>query len=159
MKALEAGTCKGKLSLLNKVLVAVDLSEHSAATASYAAELANCFGASLTLVHVHDPVPLYEYASETTCTILDEQRDDLCKRLRGLTERLRKMGVACDAFFLDGDPAQQISAFAEEINADLIVIGGHRSTLLGRFFNLDKAPQIRRRVRRPVLIYPETIPN
>ena len=100
MKALEAGTCKSKLSLLNKVLVAVDLSEHSAATASYAAELANCFGASLTLVHVHDPVPLYEYASETTCTILDEQRDDLCKRLRGLTERLRKMGVACDAFFL-----------------------------------------------------------
>jgi len=154
MKALQAETGESKLRLLNKVLVAVDLSENSATTATYAAQLAKCFGASLTLTHIHEPVPLYEYASETTCTILDEQRDDLCKRLRGLTEQVRKMGVACEAFFLDGDPAQQISAVAEEINADLIVIGGHRSTLVGRFFNLDKAPQIRRRARLPVLIFP-----
>jgi hypothetical protein len=40
----------------------VSLAEQSEATATYAAELAKCFGASLTLDHVHDPVPLYEYA-------------------------------------------------------------------------------------------------
>src|SRR5277367_1703936 len=142
MKTVETEKRRPKFVSIKKVLVAVDLSEQSEATATYAAELAKCFAASLTLVHVHDPVPLYEYASETTCTVLDEQREDLQKLLNELTQRVRKLGVVCRSVFLDGDPAGRISALASEIDADLIVTGSRPTTFLGSLFSQHKVPQI-----------------
>jgi nucleotide-binding universal stress UspA family protein len=134
-------------------LVAVALSEQSEATVAYAAELAKCFGAALTLVHVLNPVPLYEYASKTTCTVLDVQREDLEKLLGELTQEVRKLGVVCRSVFLDGDPAEQISALASDIDADLIVTGSRPSTFLGSLFSQHKAPQIMHRAHCPVLVY------
>ena len=153
MNTLEAERLTSELISVKKVLVAVDLSEQSEATATYAAELAKCFGASLTLVHVHDPVPLYEYASETTCTVLDEQREDLKKLLDELTQEVRKLGLVCRSVFLDGNPAEQISALASDIDADLIVTGSRPSTFLGSLFSQHKAPQIMHRAPCPVLVY------
>ena len=153
MNTLEAERRTPKLLSIKKVLVAVDLSEQSEATATYAAELAKCFGAPLTLVHVHDPVPLYEYAGETTCTMIDEQREDLEKLLDELTQKVRKLGLVCRSLFLDGDPAEQISALASDIDADLIVTGSRPSTFLGSLFSQHKATQIMHRAPCPVLVY------
>jgi nucleotide-binding universal stress UspA family protein len=153
MNTLEAEKRLPKFVSIKKVLVAVDLSEQSEATATYAAELAKCFGASLTLVHVHNPVPLYEYASETTRTVLDEQREDLQKLLNELTQQVRKLGLACRSVFLDGDPAERISALASDIDADLIVTGSRPSTFLECLFTQHKPPQIMHRAPCPALIY------
>ena len=153
MNALEIEQRRPKFVSIKKVLVAVDLSEQSEATATYAAELAKCFGASLTLVHVHDPVPLYEYASETTCTVLDEQREELQKLLGKLAQQLRKLGLVCRSVFLDGDPAEQVATLASDIDADLIVTGSRPSTFLGSLFGQHKAPQIMHRAPCPVLVY------
>jgi nucleotide-binding universal stress UspA family protein len=153
MNTLETKKRRPKFVSIKKVLVAVDLSEQSEATTTYAAELAKYFGASLTLVHVHDPVPLYEYASETTCTVLDEQREDLQRLLNELTQRVRKLGLVRRSVFLDGDPAERISALAGEIDADLIVTGSRPSTFLGSLLSQHKAPQIMHRAPCPVLIY------
>ena len=153
MNALEIEQRRPKFVSIKKVLVAVDLSEQSEATATYAAEIAKCFGASLTLVHVHDPVPLYEYASETTCMVLDEQREDLQKLLNELTQQVRKLGLVCRSVFLDGNPAERISALASEIDADLIVTGSRPCTFLGSLLSRHKAPQIMHRAPCPVLIY------
>ena len=153
MNMLGAERRTSEFTSIKKVLVAVDLSEQSEATATYAAELANFFGASLTLVHVHDPAPLYEYASETTCTVLDEQREDLQKLLNELTERVRKLGLVCRSVFLDGDPAERISALASEIDADVIVTGSRPVTFFGSLLSQHKASQIMHRAPCPVLIY------
>jgi nucleotide-binding universal stress UspA family protein len=153
MNMLGAERRTSEFTSIKKVLVAVDLSEQSEATATYAAELANFFGASLTLVHVHDPAPLYEYASETTCTVLDEQREDLEKLLDELTQQVRKLGLVCRSVFLDGDPAKQIVALASDIDADLIVTGSRPSTFLGSLFSQHKAPQIMHYAPCPVLVY------
>jgi len=153
MNALKAEKRTFTFVSIKKVLVAVDLSEQSEATATYAAELAKCFGASLTLVHVHDPVPLYEYASETTCTVLDEQREDLQRLLNELTQQVRRLGLVCRSVFLDGDPAERISALARDIDADLIVTGSRPSTFLECLFTQHKPPQIMHRAPCPVLIY------
>jgi universal stress protein A len=153
MNTLETEKRRPKFVSIKKVLVAVDLSEQSEATATYAAELAKCFGASLTLVHVHDPVPLYEYASETTCTVLDEQREDLQKMLNELTQQVQKLGLVCRSVFLDGNPAERISALASDIDADLIVTGNRPSTFLECLFAQHAPPQIMHRAPCPVLIY------
>jgi hypothetical protein len=90
---------------IKKVLVAVDLSHHSEATAFYAAGIANQFGASLTIVHVYEPVPLSEYTCESTFTLLDNQHDCLEKILEEIAQKVRRLGVSSDSFFLVGEPA------------------------------------------------------
>ncbi len=49
MKTLDAETLINKPTSIRKVLVAVDLTEHSAVTGNYAAQIAKCFVAGRTL--------------------------------------------------------------------------------------------------------------
>jgi nucleotide-binding universal stress UspA family protein len=144
-----------KLLPIRSVLVAVDLSERSEATAFYAAKIAKSFDARLTIAHVYEPVPLCEYASETSLTVLEEQREDLEELLTQLTAKIQKTGAICSPVFLMGAPAEQISALARDIDADLIVTASHHSKFLGRLFNLDKATLILHRAPCPVLICPD----
>jgi nucleotide-binding universal stress UspA family protein len=140
---------------IRRVLVAVDLSDRSVSTALYAAETARRFDACLTIVHVYEPVPLCEYACETTLTVLEQERDDLQKLLDQLTRKIRATGVICTPVFLVGEPAERISALAREIDADLIVTASHHPSFLGRLFKLDKATLILHRAPCPVLICPD----
>jgi nucleotide-binding universal stress UspA family protein len=153
MKALATETPTDKSVSIKKVLVAVDLSDRSAATASYAAQIARSFGASLTVVHVSQPVALCEYASETTCTVLDEERDQLQKILAELTRQVSVPGLVCKSAFLVGNPVEEITKLACDIHADLIVTACHHPTFLGGLLNLEKAPQIMHRAPCPVLVY------
>jgi universal stress protein A len=155
VKILEAERVAHQIASIKKVLVAVDLSHHSEATALYAAGIANQFGASLTVVHVYEPVPLSEYTCECTFTLLDTQLDCLQNLLDGITQKIRQLGVLSDSFFLIGEPVGRISGLAREIDADLIVTSSHHLTFLGRLFNLDKAPQIMHQAPCSVLVYHE----
>jgi universal stress protein A len=155
MKAPAAATrVREEQGSIKKILVAVDLSDHSKATVSYAAEISKSFDATLSIVHVHEPVALYECVNETTYTLLDDQRRELFKRLNELKQNVRKSGLVCESVYLTGEPAEQISDLARDIEADLIVTASHPS-LLGRLFNLHKAPKIMHRAPCPVLIYHE----
>jgi nucleotide-binding universal stress UspA family protein len=158
MKASTNEMVANKLIPIRNVLVAVDLSDRSASTALYAAELAKCFDARLTIVHVYEPVPVCEYVCETTLTVLEQERDDLQKLLAELTEEIRATGVICTPAFLVGEPAERISALAGEIGADLIVTASHHPSFLGRLFHWDKATLILHRSPCPVLICPDETP-
>ena len=149
MKASEMEPLTEKSTSIKKILVAVDLSNHSEKTAFYAAEIAKCFHASLTIVHVHQPVPLYDCASETTYTVLDDQRRSLKKRLHDLKQKVCTTGLVCETIYLMGEAAEQISTLAREIDADLIVTASHHPTFLGNLFHLQKAPRILHRALRP----------
>jgi nucleotide-binding universal stress UspA family protein len=138
---------------LRKIVVAVDLSDHSEATARYAAEIARCFNATLNVVYVYEPVPLGEYVCESTLTILEEERDRLHELLSELAQKVSPSGLMCKAVFLFGDPAEQIARWARQVGADLIITGSNEPTFLGRLFKLAKAPRIMHRAPCPVLIY------
>jgi nucleotide-binding universal stress UspA family protein len=155
MRSLRAEESSDRSLSIGKVLVAVNLSDHSEATTTYATEIAKIFAASLTIGYVYQPVPLCEYASETTFTVLEDQRRDLQKMLQRLTQKAQKRGVICQSVFLVGEPAEQISILAREMGADLLITASRHPTFLGRIFNLDKAPRAKHRVPCPVLIYHE----
>jgi nucleotide-binding universal stress UspA family protein len=155
MRSSRAEASSDRSLSIGKVLVAVNLSDHSEATTIYAAEIAKIFGASLTVGYVYERVPLCEYASETTFTVLEDQRRDLQRMLKILTQKAQKRGVVCESVFLVGEPAEQISILAREMGADLLVIACHRPAFLRRIFDLDKAPSRRHRAPCPVLIYHE----
>jgi nucleotide-binding universal stress UspA family protein len=153
MKSPKPATPTNTSVLLRKIVVAVDLSDHSEATAKYAAVIAGCFRASLSVVYVYQPVPLGEYVCESTFTILEEERDRLSKLLGELTQKVKPNGLMCKAVFLVGDPAEQIAKWARKVDADLIITGSNESAFLGRLFNLAKAPRIMHRAPCPVLVY------
>jgi len=75
------------------------------------------------------------------------------KLLNELTQQVRELGLVCRSVFLDGNPAERISALASEIDADLIVTGSRPCTFLGSLLSRRKAPQIMHRAPCPVLIY------
>jgi nucleotide-binding universal stress UspA family protein len=96
---------------------------------------------------------LGEYVCESTFTILEEERDRLCKSLGELTQKVKPSGLTCKAIFLVGDPAEQIAKWARKVDADLIITGSKESAFLGRLFNLAKAPRIMHRAPCPVLVF------
>ncbi len=49
--------------------------------------------------------------------------------------RLRTMGFSPTARLVSGDPAQEICAFAREVEADLVVVGHRRRSLLERWWS------------------------
>jgi nucleotide-binding universal stress UspA family protein len=155
MKTLEAERLEDRLVSIRRVVVAVDLTKHSEATAHYAAEIAKCFNASLYLAHVFASEPFYEFGSEGSYNLIDQRRRELRAELDDLTEQVQKLVPLCQSVFLEGEAAEQITALARDVDADLIVTASHHPTFLGRLFNLDKAPQIMHRAPCPVLVYHE----
>jgi nucleotide-binding universal stress UspA family protein len=155
MKTLDAETLTNEPVSIRKVLVAVDLSEHSEATGNYAAQIAKCFGASLVVVHVYSPEMLYEYGGEGIYPLLEEQQNVLKGQLEGFAKKLQNAVSKCESVFRVGEPAEQILELAREIDVDLIVTASHHPDFLSRLFKLDRAPRIMHRAPCPVLVYHE----
>jgi nucleotide-binding universal stress UspA family protein len=140
---------------IKRIIVAVDLSPHSAKTAAYAAEFAKNVGASVTLLHVFPPEPSTEFASEQLYESYEQGRRLVGWKLIELVEKIRQTGVKCDHDFRVGDPAEQIARSAQDLNADLIITATHHPGFLGRLFGMDQAPRILHRASCPVLVYHE----
>ena len=68
----------------------------------YAAEIARCFRASLRVVYVYKPVPLGEYVCEPASTILEQERDRLCKLVGELPKSVKPSGLMCQGILLVG---------------------------------------------------------
>jgi nucleotide-binding universal stress UspA family protein len=155
MTTVKAESLKKSSVSIHKILVAVDLTEHSKLTVSYATEIAKCLNASIVLVHVFEPGALFDYPNENSYQLVENQRLDYEMRLADLTEVLRGMQVPSESAFLVGDPAEKVGELAGEMGVDLIITASHHPKFLARLFNLDKAPQIMHRAPCPVLVYHE----
>ena len=155
MRTLEAEKPENKLASIQRIVVAVDLTKHSEATVQYAAKIARCFNASLDVVHVFSPAPMYEMGAEGAYNLIDQERRDLRARLDELVREGHKIVPVCESVFLEGEPAEQITALARDVDADLIITASHHSTFLGRLFNLDNAPKIMHQAACSVLVYHE----
>jgi nucleotide-binding universal stress UspA family protein len=155
MTIVKPESVKNPAVSIHKILVAVDLSEHSKLTIAYAAQIAKCFDASVMLVHVFTPEALYEFPNEYSYELVEKQRRDYEIRLAELTDVIQEMDVACESAFLIGEPAERVGALARDTGVDLIITASHHPKFLARLFNLDKAPQIMHRAPCPVLVFHE----
>lgn len=63
------------------------------------------------------------YRTEDYQAILDEG-----------AERLRRMGLAPQTFLETGEPVDRIAAIADQVKADLVVVGHHSAGLINRWF-------------------------
>jgi nucleotide-binding universal stress UspA family protein len=136
---------------IKKIVVAVDLSPNSEKTAIYAANFARSFDASLVLVHISFTKPVRTLNANETAA--EAKRHNTERKLAELLKKVRQTYPNCDMRFRNGDPAEQITVLAQDLEADLIVTASHHPGFLARLFGWDQAPKILQRARCPVLVY------
>lgn len=128
------------------ILHPTDFSANSQAAWEMACALARDYRARLLLVHVEPPLPVFsEFAVPPECvdqSALERQLAQIKATDSALTVN-RKLLV--------GDEASEINKFAEENRADLIVMGTHGRTGLGRLLMGSVAETVLREAPCPVL--------
>ena len=112
---------------IKKIILATDFSDISKDASSHALQLARTYKAELKALHVFDPsawnVPSHYYlASEGAVESLEEARQ---KGKDALKELAESFDLEVETIFNEGNPGHEIVRVAEELNADLIVLGTH----------------------------------
>ncbi|MEZ4256200.1 MAG: universal stress protein [Polyangiales bacterium] len=119
------------MTTLKKILVATDLSDESISAMAAAKQAAAWSGASVTLVHVFDPMPMVPpIALAPGYTIgedvLSEIRENIQKGLEHLRAEHFGGGATTELKMIEGsNPSHAICSFAKEGGYDLVVIGTH----------------------------------
>jgi nucleotide-binding universal stress UspA family protein len=114
--------------MFKKILVPLDGSEIAAKVLPQVVELAKTFKAKVTLCHVcYSGVgAMIGEATPATIKGAEAQEQKFCKTfLAKAGQDLKDQGLDADWACADGVPAQQIIAFAQAKNYDLIVMGTH----------------------------------
>jgi nucleotide-binding universal stress UspA family protein len=130
------------------ILFPTDFSAASHDALSWATSLARDSGATMTIVHVEEP-PMAYGGGELYLDVQENDREDLRKNLTNV------MPLDPDVHFehklMVGDPATAIVELANEMHADLIVMGTHGRTGLTRLLMGSVAEAVVRRAPCPVL--------
>jgi nucleotide-binding universal stress UspA family protein len=140
-------------SAFSKILVATDFGAESEAALKTAGTLARDLGASIHLLNVvRDPLlavntpDLYGIDwDQLRETVLDDSR----RELQHAAASIPNSPVTCDVRF--GRPAEAIAETAQEIGADLIVMGTHGRGAVGHFFIGSVAERVIRLASCPVI--------
>ena len=135
-----------------RIVVGVDGSEHARDAATWAADLAAATGADVVVVHA---LGLLHRTTSGETVPSDTHREEI----RGELEQswcapLRDAGVRYRAELLEGNPVSAILGAAEDVEADVIVVGsrgvgGFPELLLG-----STSTQLAQHSRCPVVIVP-----
>jgi nucleotide-binding universal stress UspA family protein len=140
---------------IQKIVVPVDLSEHSEKTSSYAIALAKSFRASIIFVHVFPHEPITQFEIDGIHWSYAEERDAAKEKLVSFCDKMRRVYPHCETEFRIGDTADEVRLAVEAWNADLIVTASYHPGFLGRVLGLERAPQIVKRAPCPVIVYHE----
>lgn len=151
----------GALQIPGEILVAVDLSECSAAVIAFAGRLVAPLDARLHLVHIWSPAPFSPPEAfviapgEGRETLWSHVRRKLEPDLLALQADGRRRGLPIAGCRLDyGDPASRVLEEADRGGFDLIVVGTHGRTGFSRLALGSVAAKIVRHASCPVIIVP-----
>lgn len=142
------------MKTFKKILVPVDFASHSAEALEVATDLARRYEAALTLVHVYEPV---DYALPPGYVVYTpDQLNRMTAELQSRLEATRRdvaasSGGTVEARMLQGPAAVSILDCAADEGFDLIVMGTHGRTGVGRFLLGSVAEKIVRAAHCAVL--------
>ena len=123
---------------IRQILVPVDFSEHAEEALGTALGLAKVFGAELHLLHCYqiNPSTVSPYGMVIPETFEHDVRQAALRRLAEWRRKGNGEGVTVHEHISAHFPAEEITAMAEKLGADLIVMGtrgltGLKHVLLG----------------------------
>ncbi|MEN8210272.1 MAG: universal stress protein [Thermodesulfobacteriota bacterium] len=160
---------------IKKILYTTDLSKNSKYAFGYAVNMAQAFGAGLTILHVMtgsenlDANISYhigksqwdkikkERHKEATKSLVGKIRnqfaikDALVKYCKGADECLLERTLVTDEIIVErGDPVKHILKYSEERDCDFIVMGSRRSDSLAS----STSKRVLKKARIPVMVVP-----
>lgn len=97
------------------------------------ARIAQICRSQVILVAVVEPLPEVYIGELTPVYVPDEKAPKVQEILDEGMERLRRMGLAPESRLEKGAPAERITRIAEEVGADLVVVGHHKQGALARW--------------------------
>lgn len=135
----------------SRILVAIDGSEGAGRALGTAIELARLSGSSLSALAVEGPLPVYA----ATIGEVDEvkrEKDAFFGRVAADAKRLAaEAGVELEIQVRPGHAAELIVRHAEELGADLVVVG-HKGHFLQDYLLGSTADRVAHHARCPVMI-------
>jgi nucleotide-binding universal stress UspA family protein len=139
---------------MKRILIAVDESPAAAEAVAFGVELAATDGVDVVLAHV---VPASDEAAvEALSTASTPRRDTRASDRSSLDAAVlyaAKHGVSADARILVGDEVDEIVAYADSLDADLIVVGSRGVGGAGTVSLLGSVSRgVLDESRRPVLV-------
>ncbi len=143
---------------LKKILCPTDFSDSSDFALEFASSLAAETGSLLQIIHVGNESSAYLAGYGDFGTVADLVDREM-REHRALLEQVRpsRAKVNFEHRYLSGSPGNEILAFAERENVDLIVLGSHGRTGLTRLLLGSVAEAVVRRAKCPVLTVKQPI--
>jgi nucleotide-binding universal stress UspA family protein len=124
------------MSRFRRILHASDFSRASSAAFRLAVDLARASRADLTIVHVYTPlIPLMGegYATpQVYDKMLTDVRTEAQRQLDRLVGKAKRAGARAKGLLLEGVTYDRIVRAARSTRADLVVLGTHGRTGIGR---------------------------
>ncbi len=112
---------------IKKIILATDFSDISKDASSHALQLARTYKAKLKALHVFDinawSIPSHDYLA--TDAVVEGLEEAIQRGKNALKELAESFDLEVETIFTEGDPGHEIVRVAEELNADLIVLGTH----------------------------------
>ena len=140
---------------INNILHPTDFSRNSENAWHLACALARDHGATLTLLHVNlIPTMAYGEFGAVPPETYDKQK------METLLEQIQPTdpSLSIQRIVIDGDAAEEIVRHAKETMCDLIVMGTHGRTGLGRLLMGSVAEKVMRGAPCPVLTVKDPVP-
>lgn len=144
--------------LIRTILLPTDGSECSAKAMAYALSFAKQYGSRVVTLHVID-----QRWEEQTRVVFAEVGQDLAQKIRNgyeeearrilqeVTDAASKVGVPVESKVLTGIPSEDITRVAQELPADLIIMGTHGRAGVSHLLLGSVAEKVVRRAPCPVL--------
>jgi nucleotide-binding universal stress UspA family protein len=148
---LAAGRPPSVASMYDTILVPTDGSDPANRAVEHGIELAERFGATLHALYVVDTTRYGEPALSSAEIVLQELEEDGTALVTDIAERADNHGVTVETRVCHGAPHAEIITYADEVNADLVVMGyqGHSHSMAGHMGSV--ADRVTQRAGRPVL--------
>ena len=142
---------------IRRIVYAADLTDNIEIGLQYSAELARTFGAELTVVHVIDSMESGQLGIEIPgaipfdFTAIQAIAQD---RIREAVETVHAADIKPSVSVIEGTPHNTIIRFADEVNADLLVLNLQSKGVLERVMLGSTAERVIRASHIPVLSIP-----
>lgn len=137
--------------MIDTILIPFDGSDSANRAVEHGLELADRYDAHIHLLHCVETHRYGEPALSSAEIVIDNLEDKGAELLEDVSDKADNLGIECSSEICHGKPWEEARRCADDISADLIVIGfqGQSHTRTGRIGSV--AERIVRTADRPVL--------
>jgi nucleotide-binding universal stress UspA family protein len=146
---------------IRRILCPIDFSDHSRDALRHAIAIARWYESTVTVLYVFSPAPVASFGPGAVAfepivlTAVDQ--DQLLADTKAFAETDSAPGVKIEAVVREGNTAGEILELANDMNADLMVIGTHGRSGFERLFLGSVAEKVLRKAICPVMTVPRRL--